>query len=284
MADQWSKHLAEQGYTGIALPSPEFDLLTLVFEHHGARGHQDAFDQLAPGVAKLLPAPKKNVGLPTIAGERTRSLELGVGLQVLSGLISALGGGTLGLDLGFKSARKLTFAYDGITSETLNAVALQQALGDVRAPSSGLLRDWLGDHLMVVTSVLRARKITVNAHSDTGISAKLDVPVISNAVGASLSVKTEAGNDAAVTFEGTEAVPFAVKLFQVIATGSSGQQRLSLRSVKDGSFSIKTVGAGEGIEATDEEEESHLEPTVLDWAPEREIDEAKHALADAPSG
>jgi len=273
MADQWNKHLAEKGYTGIALPSPEFGLLTLVYERHGARGHQNAFEQLAPGVAQKLPQPERNINLPTIAGERTRSVELGFGLKILSGLISALGGGTLGLELGFKNARKLSFAYDGVSSESLNAVALQQALSGVAAPGPGLLRDWLDDNLYVITSVLRARKVTITGHSETGQNAKLDVPVISGAVGGSLSVKTAASDDSTVSFEGAAGVPFAARLFQIVESGG-GQKTLTLRTVREGSVTIKGRHEDARLGSTGEERDADRAPSILAWEPEREIEPA----------
>ena len=241
MGDQWSKHLAEKGYTGISLPSREFKLLTLVYEYHGARGHDNAFDYLAPSVRAHLPAPDLDYDLPAISGERTRSVDLSIGLKILSGLISALGGGTLGLNAGFKSAKKLTFSYDGISSETISPVPLQAELNRCPAPASGLLRDWLGDHLYVVTSVLKATKITVTAHDQHGTEVGLDVPVISGAVGANLGVKASGTADSTVTFEGTRAVPFAVRLFQVVTMKSSGM--LTLKTVKEGDVIVKAVMA-----------------------------------------
>ena len=269
MADQWTKHLADKGYTGIALPSPEFRLFTLVFERNGARGHQNAFDQLAPGVAASMAQPERNANLPAIAGERTRSVDVQVGLKILSGLIAALGGGTLGIKAGFDRARKLTFAYDGISSETLNAVLLQQALNGVAPPAGGLLRDWLDDHLYVVTSVLRATKISVSAEATEGETVAVDVPVISGAVGANVSVAAKAGDKSTVTFQGGVAVPFAVGLFQVRETKIGGQRRLTLRTVKAGTVGVKTLPASATGHDADADQ-GELAPTVLDWNPERE--------------
>ncbi|TVV76040.1 hypothetical protein [Sphingomonas solaris] len=273
MADQWTTHLAAKGYTGIGLPSPEFRLLTLIFERDGARGHENAFEQLAPGIAVKLPQPEQNVNLPAIAGERTRSVDVGAGIKILAGLIAALGGGTLGLEAGFKAARKLTFSYDGISSETLNAVALEQHLNGVAVPQPGLLRSWLDDHLYLITSVLRARKITVTGHSERDTNAKVDVPVISGAVGGSLTVKAGGADDSTVTFEGTTGVPFAAKLFQLQKTGSSSQARLTLKATKVGGVQILSQDSRGA--ATEEEFEAELAPAVLGWEPERAVEESQ---------
>lgn len=264
MAVLWTKQLADKGFTGISLPSNEFAPLTLVYEYHGARSHENAFDNLAPGVAASLPPTVSAGDLPSISGVQTRSLDLGLGLKVLSGLISALGGGTLGLDAGFKSASKITFAYTGVSSETLNAVSLQMALNAVAPPASGLLADWLGDHLFVITSVLRASKITVTAHSDSGAKVGLDVPVISGAASGSVNVDVSHAADGTVTYEGTTPVAFAAKLFQIVPAKIGGAKRLTLKSVKQGSDAIRAFPEEE-IEAIDDIATAEPEPVVVEW-------------------
>lgn len=278
VADQWAKHLGDRGYTGIALPSPEFGLFTLVYERNGARGQQNAFEQLAPGVAARLPAAEQNANLPPIAGERTRAVDLGVGLKVLSGLVAALGGGTAGLDAGFGAARKLTFAYDGLSSESLNAVALQQALNGVPAPAGGVLRDWLDDHLYVITSVFRAKTISVTGHSESGAKVAIDVPAISNAVGDRLAVATGGGDDATVTFSGAAGVPFGARLFQILKIGSGASARLTLRTAKEATVTIKAMPALESV-AGGGAAQWGPRPAVLDWAPESEAQAEAAAAA-----
>lgn len=280
MTDQWTKHLADKGYTAISLPSDEFRLLTLTFERNGGRGHENAFDQLAAGIRQQLPEPDKNVNIPAIAGERTRTVDVSAGLKLLSGLIAALGAGTLGLDAGFKAARKVTFAYDGLSSETLNAVLLQNLLNTVKAPAGGLLRDWLDDHLYVITSVLRAKKISVTAHDQSGVEVGLDVPVIEGAASGKIGFNFSGTNDSTVTFDGETPVPVAVRLFQVEKTKVGGERMLTLKTVKEGAVTVKAIaGAGHfatGLPVIDglSDGEDADEPTavVLDWNPEQEAE------------
>lgn len=256
MTDSWTRHLADKGYTALALPSHEFELLTLVFERDGARGHDASFDQLAPGVRAQLAPPEQNASLPAIAGERTRSVGLAGGLKLLSGLLAALGGGVLGLEAGFRTARKLTFAYAGLSSETLNAVELQLLLNTVpQPPEGGLLRAWMDDHLYVVTSVLRARRVSVTAHDDDGSEVGVDVPIISGAISGNIDTRFSGADHSTVTFVATEAVPVAVRLYQVVPTRIADRRMLSLKTVRDGTVEIKSREA-----SADEPR-----PAVLAW-------------------
>ena len=48
---------------------------------------------------------------PSIAGTKSANLDIGVGLNILSGLISSLGGSTLGLSVAYSRARSVQFEF-----------------------------------------------------------------------------------------------------------------------------------------------------------------------------
>ena len=258
MADAITEALKRQGWTAIPFPNSSFRLLTLIFERSGARGHSNDFEYLAPGIAGRLTVEDIDQ-VPDISGERSQTRDVSLGLSILSGLISALGGGTLGLKAGFKNADKVTMTYSGLSAQAISPVALQQSISSVPLPAGGLLRDWLDDNLYVASAVLSARKISIEAAKSSGQEAGLDVPVISGAVGG--NVKVTAGNDAKskVIFESDRPAPIALQLYKVSKAKTGAVQHLTLATVKQGAIQIMTADKKDALPG----------PVVLDWDPEQ---------------
>lgn len=258
MSSFFNKTLADKGYTALVLPSDSWKLLTLAFEHRSARGHTNSIDSLVPGTSALTRSAITQ--LPTLAGVKTASMDLGFGLKLLSGLISTLGGNSLGLDLGFKSATKVTYSYDALDGEEIDPIALDGMLRNTSAPTGGLLADFLSDHLWIVTTLLRAKKVKVEAESATGAKAAIDVPAIANLASGNLKIDFSNAANGSVVFESLNAgVPIAVKIFQVRPVDSAGGKVLGLRAVKDG-VQLKATDVGDGApEAWDDEGEVEIE-------------------------
>src|SRR5690606_2506066 len=83
---------------------------------------------LLPGDGAPLPAITDNVTAANISGERTRDLSLGVGLSILSGVIGAMGGSTVGLDAGYKQARTTVFEFHDVLKDSAELAAIDQYL------------------------------------------------------------------------------------------------------------------------------------------------------------
>jgi hypothetical protein len=81
---------------------------------------------------------------------------------------------------------------------------------------TGTLEKLLDDEIYVVTSVLKTRRIVVNAQGETGRAVQLDVPTLQQAVGG--NVRVEAGGELAsrVAFEGAFPIAFGLQAVQLV--------------------------------------------------------------------
>ena len=128
-----------------------------------------------------------------IEGKETSKVNVAIGLSILGSFIGALGGGNLGLDVAFNKARTVTFEYTGVMEDAVDVLALEKFVKAGRISPhipSGTLEKLLDDEVYVVTSVLKTKKIVVNAQGEGGATVKVDVPVIQQAVGGNLKVDT----------------------------------------------------------------------------------------------
>jgi hypothetical protein len=154
-----------------------------------------------------------------IEGKETSKMNLSIGLSILGSFIGALGGGSLGLQTAFSKAKTVTFTYAGVTEDRVEVLALEKfvkagSINNLIPP--GTLEKLIDDEVYVVTSVLRTKKIIVNAQAEAGQSVAVDVPVIQQAVGGNLKVEKTGNVESRIQFEGTVPVAFGLQAVQLV--------------------------------------------------------------------
>lgn len=247
MANAFPDHLKRMGWTAIPFPSSEFRLLTLIWERNSARGHSNDFEFLAPGVTPHLMPPEKIDQIPNLSGTATKKTGIDLGVSILSGLIGALGGETLGLKAAFDDNSEVAFKYDDLEGIAISPVGLQMRLNSVPAPRHGLLADWLDDQLFVTAAVLFAKKISAEITDKDGRELGVDIPVLSNVVGAKIGMEVANESKSLIEFTSDRPVPIGLRLFAIDTVKNGGRRFLDLVSVKQGqkvrSFDLDASGS-----------------------------------------
>jgi hypothetical protein len=177
-----------------------------------------------------------------IEGKETSKVNIAVGLSLLGSFIGAVGGGKLGLDGAFSRARTVTFQYTGVMEDAVDVLALEKFVKAGRISPhipSGTLEKLLDDEVYVVTSVLKTKKILVSAQGDSGAAVKVDVPVIRQAVGATLSVDAAGTQESQVAFEGAVPVAFAFQAVQLVFDDSG--EFLTTQQLPAGDAAARTL-------------------------------------------
>jgi hypothetical protein len=180
-------------------------------------------DLVEAGTLKSLEVRREASPGIDIEGKETSRVNVAVGLSILGSFIGALGGGKLGLDVGFKNARTVTFEYTGVMEDAIDILALEKFIKGGRVSSlipSGTLEKLLDDEVYVLTSVLKTKKIVVTAQGEGGTAVAVDVPVVRQAVGANLKVDTAKNRESRVAFEGPLPVAFAFQAVQLVFDAS----------------------------------------------------------------
>lgn len=159
-----------------------------------------------------VPPPTISVGnaAPNLNVTKTADLKIGFGLSILSGLIGALGGSTLGLNTNYSRASSLSLEFTDITEDNIQPAQLDRFLtaSDID-PFARAVRDMLeGDKVCVITSLIKSKKVVVAAKDKKGADLEVNVPELSKAVGGNL--KLARANDAStqILYEGN--VPLAI--------------------------------------------------------------------------
>lgn len=206
---------------------------------------------------KKAPLPEISPDEPAgfINGQRSRDLKLNVGLSLLGGIIGALGGATLGLDVAYKRASTLAFEFNNVMRNHVDRLDLSRFLTAARVdeavgPPAKLVE---ADKIYVITSTIKSNKFTTEAKKSDGTSVSVDVPVIQHAVSTNVGVKTEGGSQSRITYEGQVALVFGFQAIRLI--------------YKDGVFTEARNVAPSDVAAKAKDEEPELLTTESPFTP-----------------
>lgn len=242
-SDPAVNYLKGIGYNVIRLPRADFEPL-LVLSQQG--GDDLSVDGPLGGIMSApggLPPVTQGVVAADINGNKSSDLKIDLGLSILSGILSALGAGKIGLNAEYSNAATIQFQFSDVTIDGINRTDLDKFL-DIASLSSGpgIQRLLDADKAYIVTSIIKSPTISVIAKDKNGASVGVDVPIIQNAVGGKVDVQTSAGADQTVTYKGKTPVAFGFQAVQLIYANGKYQ---SYRDLSDPNIGAKAFMLGQ---------------------------------------
>jgi hypothetical protein len=198
------------GYNVVKLPRVGIEPLDVV-------GRDETSQWLGP-LAKVwkspiaVPSPSAPRPAAAVNGQKTDSLDVSFGLKILANALSAFGATVPSLDIAYKQARKVTFAYTNVTSTVVAPFDAGEFLAQGTLNSDNpVVKHYFLDpdsQAFLILDVLKSDSITVSATDEHGVGVEIDVPSIQGVVGAKVGVKTTSGASSTLTFTGPEPVTF----------------------------------------------------------------------------
>ncbi|MBU3078926.1 hypothetical protein [Sphingomonas quercus] len=237
--------LKAMGYNVVRLPKADLTP-TLLLARKGSKLQRigSLTSVFTPAPAAPVPAISADNPAPNVSGTKSADIDIGIGLNILGGLISALGGSTLALNAGYTQARSVQFEFAGVLESNAEPALLDQFFaGATINPFAHAISDMLdSDDVFVITSTLKSSKINVAAKDDHKNSIGLDVPVIQGAVGGSLKVSGSGASSSVVTYEGQVPLVFGFQAVRLIF--DDGRYR-TMKLADAGSIALEAA-LGEG--------------------------------------
>lgn len=177
---------------------------------------------------------------PDVSGTQSADLDIGVGLNILGGLISALGGSTLGINFAYAKASTIQFGFSSTWTNYTEMALIDTFLAASKVnPYARAIAEMLNnDKVYIVTGTLKANKISVIAKDSGKKSIGIEVPVIQNAIGGNIKVGANHASDGVVTFEGKTPLVFGFQAVQLIFDNGSYR---TMKLVKTGTVGAEAV-------------------------------------------
>lgn len=206
--DKSTTYLSGLGYNCVKVPDAGFEPLLLI----GKQSH--TFNRLGPLNKALLNLPSSPPSISTepasnVSGEKTDKLDLGGGVNLLGTLISALGGGSLGIAASFTDAHTLQFTYNNVIKDSVYPVDVGKYLYGANVdPNNLVLKGYVsGDgELYCVIEVIKSNTFSVHFQNALGGGASVNIPL--NVVTASLKFESDSSDQSLITFTGTQQLGF----------------------------------------------------------------------------
>lgn len=230
--DSSTKYLKKLGYNVVRLPREGISPLQLIGVQNDQTLALGTLRQLVASSAQPLPEIQKDEKVTGIEGQRSSDLSAAIGLNVLGGIIGAMGG-NLGVDVSYKSAKTITFQYASVLGDSISPLDAGNYLRDAEVDAKNKILEQyvLGKgRLYLIVRTIKSTKFHVEAKDSSGGGVRLDVPLVQQIVGGNVEVKAESNESTAVTYEGKVPLVFG---FQCLDVG-----------VRDGVLSLENTPAG----------------------------------------
>lgn len=161
-------------------------------------------------------AAVNSVPAADVSGGQSDALKLGLGLNILGNIIGAMGG-NLGVTTNYTDAEKIQFKFIGVTEDSIPLLVFGNTIRDAIVDlSHPIVAPYVKDgELLMISSIIKSNKISVDYQKENGVGAKVEVPVIQEVVGGNVEVETSSESSSFITFIGKAQLAFGFKAYRM---------------------------------------------------------------------
>ncbi|MEX0306439.1 MAG: hypothetical protein AB3N12_03535 [Ruegeria sp.] len=232
----------DHGYNVVQLPRVDLIPTQLLYSSNGKLrrlGELESVFVPAPDGPPAPPILPDQPG-PDIEGTKSNEINVDIGIDILGGLISALGGSTLGISMAYSRAKSVTFAFSNTKRTETDLALVDQFLASVSINRyARAARDMLdSDEVYLVSSVIKSNAISVAAKTSGDADLTIDIPVVQGAIGGNLTVEGNAASAGLVKYTGAVPLAFGFQAIRLIFEDGVYQ---TFKSVEAGAVSAEAA-------------------------------------------
>jgi hypothetical protein len=252
--------------TPVRVPDRRVKTMTVVASD-GTRSHfLGSLPPLLEGGADLGLSPARS-NIASLSGRRSRSVEVGLGLQILDGFLAPLGVALPEISALFKTAKEVAFKFDDVSRRYVEITQLGHALQDRRLnrgnPATSMFFEQRFD-LLVLDAVLTSRSFTVELSGKGEAGVAVDPGILSSLVGSPESrAAVSRVNEREIRFDGAHDLTFAFSCVQFFVEPDG-----RVASLQPGARAAALpFGTGGVVLQTPNRVALTKEPELFDWDP-----------------
>jgi hypothetical protein len=214
--DQSTTYLKRLGYNVIRHPQEDISPLDMIGRQNRTTVWLGPISRLITN-PRSLPPIQRDIAAADVNGQRSSTLKLGLGANVLGAVLGAMGG-SLGLNTSYTNARTMTFVFHNVLSDRVVPFELGTFLKEADVDAQNLV---VGEYvfgngeLFCITDTIKCNQVSVKYERKSGVDAKVDVPAIHGLVGGNVSTAQSADSAATITFSGDKQLIFGFRCFSV---------------------------------------------------------------------
>jgi hypothetical protein len=177
----------------------------------------------------LAPPPVTLGDASTVTGKSTSNIKIGFRLKILEGVLGAMGAAVPQVSLAYSRARTVRFEFKEPEIKKIDPLVVGNYLakGDLNTANPVVQRYMLSDETQayIITEVLLSKAIRVVALDESETSAKLDLKMLQDGVGANVEVKAIGAEEGDVTYQGKQFLAFGYKAHEIVYSGKEWNVR-----------------------------------------------------------
>lgn len=206
--------LPDRDYLPVALPTDDVEVFqVLTRTGDGALSRYSRLPEILEVPAET-PDPHvvRDRAVVDTSGTAERTTKLGIGLNVISSIIQAMGG-EAGLNVRAENASGVRYSYSKVVSDRVDLASMDAwlSVADLR-PNLRNAADLLAaGQIFVVVGVLRAGALEVEFVQDGTTGVDLDVPDLQAMIGGKVTVSAGSHRSSRLTFTGSTTLTVAAK-------------------------------------------------------------------------
>jgi hypothetical protein len=246
-SDKGVNYLAALGYSVVRIPRTNVAPRDLIGRERDQM-RLGTLNQLVtnPGT---LPPLTADADAANISGKSTNKMKIGIGLNILGPIVSALAGATLGIKAAYEKAQSVQFSFEDVTMDSVEPAAVGQFLrnAEIDVDNPVLKRYVVGKgQLFLIVEALKSKKLTITSEASSSGGVAVEVPIIQQVASGKLEVDVSKAANGQVTYTGTKALVFGFKCMRVALIDGA----LDVRDVAPGDISLAMGGvpSAEGVE------------------------------------
>lgn len=208
--------LNQIGYNPILSPGTEIKPLVLTEREGDVLTALGPISEFAINPATP-PQIKANQPSVSLSGAKVGKIDAKAGVNFLDVVLKFFGAGSLGIDLGYKKAEKIEFAFGNVKKDSVTPVELSKYLKKLEPDLNNDFYDEIDEEgkSFVIFDVLKSNTISVIAYD--GENKKLDVnaDAIKSVLGLEIEVKSDSKETQKIYYQGSDYLSFAFKAIPV---------------------------------------------------------------------
>lgn len=213
--DDSVNYLNRVGYNVIKLPKENIKPLLVI------GGDEKGLNVLGPLTdfvlqAQYTPDVVCEAEAPNITGKKSNKLDLGLGLDLMSRLLSAMGAASGGINLQYQRADKIQIVFENVLSDYVYPTEIDKYLLSGKPKTKSLLADWIDEdgEAYIITGTIKSKSFGVIAYDQSGQSLEVDVTGIQDLLGVSGKVNLSRESSNKILYQGEKLLVFG---FQAIS-------------------------------------------------------------------
>ena len=212
-------YLNDAGYNVVRLPRKGIVPLGVIGRDSNSKSWLGTLDKIWQ-TNEPVPNPGAPQPVAALTGARTSDIKLSFGLEILANALSGMFGGSAPrLDVAYKDAKYVQFAFKDVRSIGIDPFAINNflATGDLK-PGPWVKRYFTGQkdvEALVITEILEAKSIGVIGKRDAATDVSVELPAIKAVLGAKVGVNFSNASNTEITYDGPEFLAFGYKAFGI---------------------------------------------------------------------